>query len=161
MNFFQWSTRLKIFFTFLVLVILVIVYSVKWQVIQSLLFRPCNNILVFWSRNGCSYPMTHTQKKCLRHSVLQELCLNIIPTFANLIDYTSMKNALVPRIKKLCLGTSSLSVSYLFLSTLSYISSKTINLSHVPLWICWEWGINRKSIRKCTLHFANLYQESL
>uniref|UniRef100_A0A674CU70 SCY1 like pseudokinase 2 n=1 Tax=Salmo trutta TaxID=8032 RepID=A0A674CU70_SALTR len=30
---------------------------------------------------------------------IQELCLNIIPTFANLIEYPSMKNALIPRIK--------------------------------------------------------------
>ncbi|GAB1295483.1 SCY1-like protein 2 [Apodemus speciosus] len=39
-----------------------------------------------------------------------ELCLNIIPTFANLIDYPSMKNALIPRIKNACLQTSSLAV---------------------------------------------------
>lgn len=42
---------------------------------------------------------------------VQELCLNIIPTFANLIDYPSMKNSLVPRIKSACLQTSSLAVS--------------------------------------------------
>lgn len=41
----------------------------------------------------------------------QELCLNIIPTFANLIDYPSMKNSLIPRIKSACLQTSSLAVS--------------------------------------------------
>ncbi|XP_028810729.1 SCY1-like protein 2 isoform X2 [Denticeps clupeoides] len=41
---------------------------------------------------------------------IQELCLNIIPTFANLIDYPSMKNALIPRIKAACLQTSSLAV---------------------------------------------------
>ncbi|XP_076860824.1 SCY1-like protein 2 [Brachyhypopomus gauderio] len=41
---------------------------------------------------------------------IQELCLNIIPTFANLIDYPSMKNALIPRIKSACLQTSSLAV---------------------------------------------------
>ncbi|KAL2775812.1 SCY1-like protein 2 isoform 3 [Daubentonia madagascariensis] len=40
----------------------------------------------------------------------KELCLNIIPTFANLIDYPSMKNALIPRIKNACLQTSSLAV---------------------------------------------------
>ncbi|XP_045147222.1 SCY1-like protein 2 [Echinops telfairi] len=42
---------------------------------------------------------------------IQELCLNIIPTFANLIEYPSMKNALIPRIKNACLQTSSLAVS--------------------------------------------------
>ncbi|KAI7792012.1 putative SCY1-like protein 2 [Triplophysa rosa] len=41
---------------------------------------------------------------------IQELCLNIIPTFANLIEYPSMKNALIPRIKSTCLQTSSLAV---------------------------------------------------
>ncbi|RXN05150.1 SCY1 2 isoform X1 [Labeo rohita] len=41
---------------------------------------------------------------------IQELCLNIIPTFANLIEYPSMKNALIPRIKSACLQTSSLAV---------------------------------------------------
>ncbi|XP_070612015.1 SCY1-like protein 2 [Erythrolamprus reginae] len=41
---------------------------------------------------------------------IQELCLNIIPTFANLIDYPSMKNSLIPRIKNVCLQTSSLAV---------------------------------------------------
>uniref|UniRef100_A0A1A8I267 SCY1-like 2 n=1 Tax=Nothobranchius kuhntae TaxID=321403 RepID=A0A1A8I267_NOTKU len=39
-----------------------------------------------------------------------ELCLNIIPTFANLIDYPAMKNSLIPRIKSACLQTSSLAV---------------------------------------------------
>ncbi|XP_030629513.1 SCY1-like protein 2 [Chanos chanos] len=41
---------------------------------------------------------------------IQELCLNIIPTFANLIEYPSMKNSLIPRIKTACLQTSSLAV---------------------------------------------------
>uniref|UniRef100_A0AAX7UYT0 Protein kinase domain-containing protein n=1 Tax=Astatotilapia calliptera TaxID=8154 RepID=A0AAX7UYT0_ASTCA len=41
---------------------------------------------------------------------IQELSLNIIPTFANLIDYPSMKNSLIPRIKSACLQTSSLAV---------------------------------------------------
>ncbi|XP_043943833.1 SCY1-like protein 2 isoform X2 [Protopterus annectens] len=41
---------------------------------------------------------------------IQELCLNIIPTFANLIDYPAMKNSVIPRIKNACLQTSSLAV---------------------------------------------------
>ncbi|XP_075967489.1 SCY1-like protein 2 isoform X2 [Anarhichas minor] len=41
---------------------------------------------------------------------IQELCLNIIPTFANLIDYPSIKNSLIPRVKSACLQTSSLAV---------------------------------------------------
>uniref|UniRef100_A0A8C2LXZ5 Protein kinase domain-containing protein n=1 Tax=Cricetulus griseus TaxID=10029 RepID=A0A8C2LXZ5_CRIGR len=41
---------------------------------------------------------------------IQELCLNIIPTFADLVDYPSMKNALIPIIKNACLQTSSFAV---------------------------------------------------
>lgn len=41
---------------------------------------------------------------------IQELCLSIIPGFASLIEYPSMKNALLPRIRKLCLTTPFLSV---------------------------------------------------
>lgn len=41
---------------------------------------------------------------------IQELCLSIIPTFASLVDYPSMKNALLPRIKKLCVSTQLVSV---------------------------------------------------
>ncbi|GAB1598827.1 SCY1-like protein 2 [Argonauta hians] len=41
---------------------------------------------------------------------IQELVLNIIPTFASMIEYTSLKNCIIPRIKKMCLATSSLSV---------------------------------------------------
>jgi SCY1-like protein 2 len=41
---------------------------------------------------------------------IQELCLSILPTFASLVDYPSMKNALLPRIKKLCLTTQLVSV---------------------------------------------------
>uniref|UniRef100_A0A2C9JXV3 Protein kinase domain-containing protein n=1 Tax=Biomphalaria glabrata TaxID=6526 RepID=A0A2C9JXV3_BIOGL len=37
---------------------------------------------------------------------IQELCLSIIPTFADLIEYTTLKKSMIPRIKKLCLGTS-------------------------------------------------------
>ncbi|ESP05108.1 hypothetical protein LOTGIDRAFT_151904 [Lottia gigantea] len=44
------------------------------------------------------------------NSQIQELCLNIIPTFAELIEYTSLKNSVIPRIKKLTLKTSVLAV---------------------------------------------------
>lgn len=64
--------------------------------------------LIFYSYFTCFN--CHTQNMVLSFAV-QELCLNIIPTFANLIDYPSMKNSLVPRIKSACLQTSSLAVS--------------------------------------------------
>ena len=41
---------------------------------------------------------------------IQELCLSILPTFASLVDYPSMKNSLLPRIKKLCVTTQLVSV---------------------------------------------------
>ncbi|XP_056635195.1 SCY1-like protein 2 [Diorhabda sublineata] len=41
---------------------------------------------------------------------IHELCLSVIPTFANLLDHSNVKNSLLPRIKKLCLHTSTLSV---------------------------------------------------
>lgn len=41
---------------------------------------------------------------------IQELCLSVLPTFASLIDYPAMKNALLPRIKKLCINTPHVSV---------------------------------------------------
>lgn len=53
---------------------------------------------------------------------VQELCLAIIPGFAVLIDFPAMKNSLLPRIRKLCLTTPSLSVKkyiYIFNKVLS------------------------------------------
>ncbi|KAG7225689.1 hypothetical protein INR49_012275 [Caranx melampygus] len=58
---------------------------------------------------NCVLPMVYRALEAPSVQI-QELCLNIIPTFANLIDYPSMKNALIPRIKSACLQTSSLAV---------------------------------------------------
>ncbi|CAH1173537.1 unnamed protein product [Phaedon cochleariae] len=41
---------------------------------------------------------------------IHELCLSVLPTFAGLLDHSNVKNSLLPRIKKLCLNTSTLSV---------------------------------------------------
>lgn len=41
---------------------------------------------------------------------IQELCLNVLPTFSTLIDYNAMKNSVIPRIKKLCLMSTNVSV---------------------------------------------------
>lgn len=43
-------------------------------------------------------------------SQIHELCLSVLPTFAGLLDHANVKNSLLPRIKKLCLSTSTLSV---------------------------------------------------
>uniref|UniRef100_A0A7N6B1M0 Protein kinase domain-containing protein n=1 Tax=Anabas testudineus TaxID=64144 RepID=A0A7N6B1M0_ANATE len=58
---------------------------------------------------NCVLPMVYRALEAPSVQI-QELCLNIIPTFANLIDYPSMKNCLIPRIKSACLQTSSLAV---------------------------------------------------
>ncbi|VEN63696.1 unnamed protein product [Callosobruchus maculatus] len=41
---------------------------------------------------------------------VHELCLSVLPTFAGLLDHSNVKNSLLPRIKRLCLSTSTLSV---------------------------------------------------
>ena len=40
--------------------------------------------------------------------------MSILPSFANMVDYSSMKHSIVPRLTALCLGTKSLSVSQMF-----------------------------------------------
>lgn len=42
---------------------------------------------------------------------IQELCLSVLPSCAHLVESHAMKNALLPRVKKLCVATSYLSVS--------------------------------------------------
>ena len=42
---------------------------------------------------------------------LQELCLANLPKFANLLDTNSIKMQLIPRIRKLCLESQTLSVN--------------------------------------------------
>nr|CAG4636783.1 EOG090X018J [Ceriodaphnia reticulata] len=48
-------------------------------------------------------PMIYRALEAEAAAQIQELCLSVIPSFASLIDYPAMKNALMPRIKKLCL----------------------------------------------------------
>lgn len=61
---------------------------------------------------------------------IQELCLSVIPSFASLIDYPAMKNALMPRIKKLCLlPNSQLSVRVNCLLCIGKL------LDHVDKWL--------------------------
>ena len=44
-------------------------------------------------------------------SLLQELCVSILPTFVDMMDYSSMKHSIVPRMVFLCLNTESIAVS--------------------------------------------------
>ncbi|KAK6640752.1 hypothetical protein RUM44_012449 [Polyplax serrata] len=41
---------------------------------------------------------------------IQEICLSVLPTFSGLIDYSAMKNAVLPRIKRTCIKTNFLGV---------------------------------------------------
>uniref|UniRef100_A0A1B6C9B0 Protein kinase domain-containing protein n=1 Tax=Clastoptera arizonana TaxID=38151 RepID=A0A1B6C9B0_9HEMI len=60
---------------------------------------------------------------------IQELCLSVLPTYAVLIDYPSMKNALLPRIKRLCMSTSYISVRVNCLVCLGKL------LEHLDKWL--------------------------
>ncbi len=60
---------------------------------------------------------------------IQELCLSVIPSLAHLIDYTSVKNSLLPRIKKIVLNTKLLSVRVNCLICLGKI------LEHLDKWL--------------------------
>lgn len=54
-------------------------------------------------------PMLYRGLDCESPQV-HELCLGVLPTFAGLLDHANVKNSVLPRIKKLCLSTSTLSV---------------------------------------------------
>ncbi|KAJ8918976.1 hypothetical protein NQ315_016880 [Exocentrus adspersus] len=54
-------------------------------------------------------PMLYRGLDCESQQI-HELCLSVLPTFAGLLDHSNVKNSLLPRIKKLCLSTSTLSV---------------------------------------------------
>lgn len=60
---------------------------------------------------------------------IQELCLSVLPTFASMLDYPAMKNALLPRIKRLCINTSYLSVRVNCLVCLGKL------LEHLDKWL--------------------------
>ncbi len=78
------------------------------------------------------------------NSSFQELCLNIIPTFASLIEYSQMKSALVPRIKKLCLGTTTLSVSTSALKECTCTQNKKLCLGTTTL------NVSTSALKECT-----------
>lgn len=60
---------------------------------------------------------------------IQELCLCVLPTFAALVDYPAMKNALLPRIKRLCISTGYTSVRVNCLLCLGKL------LEHLDKWL--------------------------
>jgi SCY1-like protein 2 len=50
-------------------------------------------------------PVMHRALDAMDQQVAQELCLAALPGVAALIDYPAMKNALMPRILRVCLTT--------------------------------------------------------
>ena len=63
-------------------------------------------------------PLLYRALECDTQQI-QELCLSVIPSCAQLVEHHAMKNALLPKIKKLCLGTGYLSVCYYYFFLLS------------------------------------------
>lgn len=91
---------------------------------MELLLTKCNPDHI---RNNI-LPMVYSSLEANAQQI-QELCLNVIPSFASLIDYPSMKNALLPRIKKICLTTNYLSVRVNSLVCLGKL------LEHLDKWL--------------------------
>lgn len=60
---------------------------------------------------------------------IQELCLAVIPSFANLLDYPAMKNSLLPRIKSLCSNSNITSVRVNCLLCIGHL------LPHLDKWV--------------------------
>lgn len=60
---------------------------------------------------------------------IQELCLGTMPSFAHLLDTSSIKHQIIPRIRKLCLESSTLSVRVNSLICIGKI------LEHLEKWV--------------------------
>jgi len=44
--------------------------------------------------------------------------VSILPTFANMVDYSSMKHSIVPRMTALCIQAGTTSVSYVYVRSM-------------------------------------------
>ena len=62
------------------------------------------------------------------------MVLSIIPSFSNMIEYSAMKNSIIPRIKNLCLHTTSLTVR-VTLSNVILPFSKLSKIICFPVWL--------------------------
>lgn len=100
-------------YTILILPELIPMFKITAPVQILLIFM--QNMSLLLKKTPASDIKTHVLPMIYRalesdNSQIQELCLSIIPTFVDMIDYSAIKNSIVPRIKKLCLGTSSTGV---------------------------------------------------
>ncbi|KAI1296515.1 SCY1-like protein 2 [Halotydeus destructor] len=94
---------------------LIPVFQMKEPIQISMILMQNMELILKKSKNQPESIKTHILPmmcRCLEvdaHQV-QELCLNTIPSVAHLIDFPSLKNAVLPKIKKLCISTGLLSV---------------------------------------------------
>ncbi|KAK8387738.1 hypothetical protein O3P69_018319 [Scylla paramamosain] len=77
---------------------------------------------------GDVLPLLYRALECDMQQI-QELCLSVIPSCAALVESHAMKNALLPKIKKLCLATGYLSVRVNCLVSVGKI------LEHLDRWL--------------------------
>lgn len=73
-------------------------------------------------------PMVYRSLECNSQQI-QELCLATLPDFCHLVEYGSMKNSLLPKVKKLCVATSLTSTRVKCLVCLGKI------LEHLDKWV--------------------------
>lgn len=76
-------------------------------------------------------PLLYRALECSKQQI-QELCLNVLPTCAPLVDGPTMKNALLPRIKRLCICTEYLSVRVNCLVCIGKV------LEHLDKWLVFD-----------------------
>lgn len=77
-------------------------------------------------------PVLHRALDASDQQGAQELCLGALPGVATLIDYPAMKNALLPRILRLCLSTPHTSVRVNCLVCLGKL------LEHLDKWLVYD-----------------------
>ncbi|XP_065353712.1 SCY1-like protein 2 [Cloeon dipterum] len=77
-------------------------------------------------------PVMHRALDSMDQQAAQELCLAALPGVASLIDYPAMKNALLPRILRVCLTTPHTSVRVNCLVCLGKL------LEHLDKWLVYD-----------------------
>lgn len=87
----------------------------KLQKPVQILLIVLRNMNLIWSKTPATEIKEHVLPMICRALEsdtveIQELCLSTLPSFANLLDANSVKHQLIPRIRKLCLESSTVSV---------------------------------------------------
>ena len=84
--------------------------------------------------------------------------MSILPTFADMIDYSSMKHSIIPRITELCVKSSSESVSIVISTSLGLLC--TLYIVYVSVLICLLFLKNERLnvIVTCTVIVTLVFQ---